>query len=260
MYRALIAKFTQHAYLMRLLLETGKRKLVERSPYDSYWGDGPDGNGKNRLGELLMKLRAAFGEKIGSQPGPGHLLHVEGIETDGVPIPPGASNQSSMVEASSQDTPACIPASSQDPSDTTQRKALLVPGKAKRVVDSSTQTTALHSVEESCPSGEGEKQQSNSSCADSQPHDVLQANEDATQLTSKPQTVDSSTQSEMYTSNTSGNNVSAALEHDQSHCTQQQPLPSADSQNGGDAEEMEVDPTSQTPQEVDEKMDTGSDV
>ena len=57
MYKALLAKFTQHSYLRKLLLGTEERKLVEHSPYDSYWGDGGDGTGKNRLGELLMRLR-----------------------------------------------------------------------------------------------------------------------------------------------------------------------------------------------------------
>ena len=68
MYIALINKFTQYPELKQLLLETGDRKLVEHSPYDSYWGDGGDGKGLNRLGELLMKLRAAFrgkGKKLG---------------------------------------------------------------------------------------------------------------------------------------------------------------------------------------------------
>ena len=57
MFKALQAKFTQHEYLRRMLVETKERKLVEHSPYDSYWGDGGDGSGKNRLGELLMILR-----------------------------------------------------------------------------------------------------------------------------------------------------------------------------------------------------------
>ena len=48
-------------------MNTGDRKLVEHSPYDSYWGDGPDGNGQNRLGELLMRLRSALrGERRGT--------------------------------------------------------------------------------------------------------------------------------------------------------------------------------------------------
>ena len=57
MFKALQAKFTQHDKLKQLLVGTKNRQLVERSPYDSYWGDGGDGSGKNRLGVLLMRLR-----------------------------------------------------------------------------------------------------------------------------------------------------------------------------------------------------------
>ena len=57
MYRALFHKFTQHDNLRILLLMTDDLDLVEHSPYDSYWGDGPDGKGLNKLGELLMQLR-----------------------------------------------------------------------------------------------------------------------------------------------------------------------------------------------------------
>lgn len=57
MYEALKAKFTQHEDLQQLLLETGDKILVEHTENDSYWGDGGDGSGKNRLGKLLMRLR-----------------------------------------------------------------------------------------------------------------------------------------------------------------------------------------------------------
>jgi len=57
MLDALRAKFDQHADLKRVLLETGDRTLVERTANDRYWGDGGDGSGRNRLGELLMLLR-----------------------------------------------------------------------------------------------------------------------------------------------------------------------------------------------------------
>ena len=57
MYRALFHKFTQHDNLRILLLMTDDLDLVEHSPYDSYWGDGPDGRGLNKLGNLLMNLR-----------------------------------------------------------------------------------------------------------------------------------------------------------------------------------------------------------
>ena len=57
MKKALVAKFTQHDDLCQLLIGTGKRTLVERSPYDTFWGDGGNGSGKNQLGKLLMEVR-----------------------------------------------------------------------------------------------------------------------------------------------------------------------------------------------------------
>jgi len=54
---ALIAKFTQHGDLRELLLATDDAKLVEHTTNDSYWGDGGDGKGQNRLGRLLMDVR-----------------------------------------------------------------------------------------------------------------------------------------------------------------------------------------------------------
>ena len=57
MYRALFHKFTQHDNLRILLLMTDDLELIEHSPYDSYWGDGPDGKGLNKLGKLLMDIR-----------------------------------------------------------------------------------------------------------------------------------------------------------------------------------------------------------
>lgn len=60
MRQALRAKFTQHEALCTLLLGTGDAVLVEHTARDSYWGDGGDGTGRNRLGHLLMELRAQF--------------------------------------------------------------------------------------------------------------------------------------------------------------------------------------------------------
>ena len=57
MLDALRAKFTQHEELKATLLGTGDAVLVEHTANDSYWGDGGDGSGKNRLGHLLMKVR-----------------------------------------------------------------------------------------------------------------------------------------------------------------------------------------------------------
>jgi ribA/ribD-fused uncharacterized protein len=57
MLDALRAKFTQHEELTAVLLDTGDAVLVEHTANDSYWADGGDGSGKNRLGVLLMQLR-----------------------------------------------------------------------------------------------------------------------------------------------------------------------------------------------------------
>lgn len=58
MMKGLRAKFEQHPELKRLLLDTGNMPIIENSSEDDYWGSGVDGHGKNRLGELLMQLRA----------------------------------------------------------------------------------------------------------------------------------------------------------------------------------------------------------
>lgn len=57
MRKALRAKFEQHAELSTLLLATASAKLVEHTQNDAYWGDSGNGQGKNRLGYLLMALR-----------------------------------------------------------------------------------------------------------------------------------------------------------------------------------------------------------
>lgn len=53
----ILAKFTQHTHLKSGLLSTGDAILIEDSPYDSYWGCGRDGTGKNMLGLTLMWAR-----------------------------------------------------------------------------------------------------------------------------------------------------------------------------------------------------------
>jgi len=61
------AKFTQHEVLKTLLLGTRDAIIIERSDKDAYWGDGAARTGKNRLGELLMKLREQLREQPGEQ-------------------------------------------------------------------------------------------------------------------------------------------------------------------------------------------------
>ncbi len=60
MRRGVRLKFETHAALRAMLLDTGEEDLVEASPIDFYWGAGGDGSGKNRLGVILMELRASL--------------------------------------------------------------------------------------------------------------------------------------------------------------------------------------------------------
>ena len=58
MLEALEAKFEQHPDLANKLLSFGDRQLVEFTETDDFWGDSGDGSGQNRLGQLLMQVRA----------------------------------------------------------------------------------------------------------------------------------------------------------------------------------------------------------
>lgn len=59
MEQVLRLKLLQHDLIISTtLLSTGYRPLVEDSPENDFWGDGPDGNGQGWLPRLWMKLRA----------------------------------------------------------------------------------------------------------------------------------------------------------------------------------------------------------
>jgi len=57
MLEGLRAKFTQNPQVAELLLSTGTAALYEKMPRDSYWGTGPNGCGRNRMGRLLEQVR-----------------------------------------------------------------------------------------------------------------------------------------------------------------------------------------------------------
>ncbi|NDH67592.1 MAG: NADAR family protein [Gammaproteobacteria bacterium] len=60
MLEALQAKFDQNPDLATILKNTGTALLKEKAAWDSYWGTGKNGNGRNRMGELLMIVRASL--------------------------------------------------------------------------------------------------------------------------------------------------------------------------------------------------------
>ena len=63
MREAVMQKFTQHHDLKEILLSTGSAKLIEHTKNDSYWGDGGNGFGKNKLGQILMEVREKLREE-----------------------------------------------------------------------------------------------------------------------------------------------------------------------------------------------------
>jgi ribA/ribD-fused uncharacterized protein len=50
-------KFSQHPDLRATLSGTEGRDLVYQDPDDTFWGNGPDGTGKNELGKALCRVR-----------------------------------------------------------------------------------------------------------------------------------------------------------------------------------------------------------
>src|SRR3989338_8696227 len=57
MYHIVKAKFTQHADIRKILLDTLDSELREHTSRDHYWADGGDGTGRNQLGITLMRVR-----------------------------------------------------------------------------------------------------------------------------------------------------------------------------------------------------------
>jgi N-glycosidase YbiA len=60
MRRADLAKFTQNRDLAAALLATGDAELIEDSPFEPFWGIGPDGLGQNWAGRIVMEVRAVL--------------------------------------------------------------------------------------------------------------------------------------------------------------------------------------------------------
>ena len=59
MDRAVRRKFALHPALRALLLATGDDPIAEDGPNnDKYWGVGRDGQGQNKLGRIIERIRA----------------------------------------------------------------------------------------------------------------------------------------------------------------------------------------------------------
>lgn len=57
MEEILRAKLEQHEDVKDTLKRTGKRRIVENSPVDIFWGIGPNKDGKSMVGNIWIKIR-----------------------------------------------------------------------------------------------------------------------------------------------------------------------------------------------------------
>lgn len=62
MFDVVLSKFVTNPVLKKMLLDTGNEELVEGNTWnDTYWGVC-NGEGQNRLGKILMKVRSLLKE------------------------------------------------------------------------------------------------------------------------------------------------------------------------------------------------------
>ena len=64
MYEVCKAKFTSNFYLLLALLATGDKEIIEGNTWgDTYWGVC-NGEGQNKLGKILMRLREELRDEV----------------------------------------------------------------------------------------------------------------------------------------------------------------------------------------------------
>lgn len=60
MKEILKSKIEQHPYVLKKLIQSGNREIIEDSWRDSFWGWGKNKDGQNILGKLWMELREEY--------------------------------------------------------------------------------------------------------------------------------------------------------------------------------------------------------
>lgn len=63
MYEGTLEKFRQNPDIAKKLLETGNEEIREMTVKESYWGMGPNLDGENHMGEILMRVRTKLKEE-----------------------------------------------------------------------------------------------------------------------------------------------------------------------------------------------------
>ena len=57
MFDAVYYKFKQNKDILQKLLDTGNARIVEATVKENYWGCGPNNDGQNNYGKILVKVR-----------------------------------------------------------------------------------------------------------------------------------------------------------------------------------------------------------
>lgn len=57
MFDAVYYKFKQNNNILQKLLNTGSARIVEATVKENYWGCGPNNDGQNNYGKILVKVR-----------------------------------------------------------------------------------------------------------------------------------------------------------------------------------------------------------
>ena len=57
MFDAVYYKFKQNKDILQKLLNTGDAKIIEATVKENYWGCGPNNDGQNNYGKILVKVR-----------------------------------------------------------------------------------------------------------------------------------------------------------------------------------------------------------
>lgn len=57
MFDAVYFKFLQNKDILKKLLDTGDANIIEATVKENYWGCGPNNDGQNNYGKILIKVR-----------------------------------------------------------------------------------------------------------------------------------------------------------------------------------------------------------
>lgn len=58
MFEAVYFKFKQNRQILKKLLATGDAYIVEATVKENYWGCGPNNDGQNNYGKIVMAVRS----------------------------------------------------------------------------------------------------------------------------------------------------------------------------------------------------------